>query len=279
MTFRSISRLTALAATALLTATAAHAAEPVRIVFTGGRMLPIEAVELKNGQFTVLTPQEGFTQGQTFAANLADHIFGDKPDGLNRGIALLLLDDPVKALGALEPVLASQKVTAGVQGNFWVEAARATVIAYAWMGNSAKAEALGKELSDATKASPDPAVTLGKALLQPVSTKIDTKLTAYNDLVNDTVPTDIAAYAAFYRAAVLKRGHRDAEALESYLSVPCLYPTGSSLVSGAAELAAADALLVQARREEATALLNSASRDARGTPIADEAQKRLEGLK
>lgn len=280
MTFRSITRFSlALAATALTSVTTLNAAEPVQIVFQGGKMLPVTSLELKGGQFTVLTAQEGFTAGQTFPATLADHIFGDKPEGLNRGIALLLLDDPVKALGALEPLLASQKITSSIPGNFWVETARAAVVAYAWMGNAAKVEALAKDLGEATKISPDPVITLSKALLLPASTKLDVKLAAHNDLINEVAPADVAAYSSYFKAILLKRAKRDAEALESYLVIPCLYPTGNNVLNAGAELMASDFLLQQARREEAGALLNSASRDARGTPIADEAKKRLESLK
>jgi hypothetical protein len=51
------------------------------------------------------------------------------------------------------------------------------------------------------------------------------------------------------------------------------------VINGAAELFAADLLTKQNRREEAVAVLQSATHDARGTVIADEAKKRLESSK
>ena len=49
----------------------------------------------------------------------------EKPATLNPAIGLLLMDKPGDALKLLEPVLAEQRVTAEIPGNFWLEAARA----------------------------------------------------------------------------------------------------------------------------------------------------------
>lgn len=273
--------LAAAAFSSVLTAGAQQTGpEPVRIVFQGGRSLPLEALELKGNQFTVLTAGDQFTQGQTFATTLADHIYGDKPEALNRGVALLLMNDPVKSLGALEPLLVSQRVSAPVPGNFWVEAARASILGYASMGNKAKVDALAKELADAT---PDPGVdpilALANAMMLPVMSKIEVKLAAYNELINDVTPADVAAYASFFKAGVLRKAKRDAEALDSYLAVSTLYPTGSGILNGAAQLNASEFITQQPRRSESVALVTAAARYAKDTPIGDDAKKRLEGMK
>lgn len=274
--------MTALAATATLLSFApvSRAADPLRIVFKGGRSLPIDAVTIENGQFKVLTAQDGFEAGKTFKTDLADYISGEKPEAINRGVAFVLMDKPVEAIGQLESVLNSQKITASIQGNYWIETARALLVAYARIGNNAKMEALGKELADAT---PEPGIDAGmllaKAISLPLSTRSDERLNAFGDLLDDKNPTDVAAYAAFFRANFLSRTKKEAEALQGYLTVPCLYPTGGSVINGAAELFASELLAKQSRREEAVALLRAAINDARGTAIAEEAKKRLESLK
>jgi tetratricopeptide (TPR) repeat protein len=72
---------------------------------------------------------------------------------------------------------------------------------------------------------------------------------------------------------------KNAEALEAFLSVPCLYPSGGLIFNAAAELQAADLLAALGRREEAIALLESALRVSSGTVLADEANARLTSLK
>jgi len=270
-----------LATAALATVVTARAAEPVRIVFQGGRAIPIEALELKGANFVVTAAQEGGPAvGQSVPTNTADHVYGDKPEGINKGIGFLLTGEPVKALGLLEPIVASQKVTGPVPGNFWVETARATILSYADMGNAAKAEDLAKALADATpEAGPDPVLALARVLLLPASTKLDAKTAAFDELINDNSPTDIAAYASYFKGQALQKGKKDFDALQAWSGVTCLYPTGGNVLNGAAELASSQYLFNQKRREEAVALLEAAVRDARNSPVADEAKKRLESMK
>ena len=102
------------------------------------------------------------------------------------------------------------------------------------------------------------------------------------------MPADICAYAAFYRANLLKNAKRtgdaaaiakqDMETLEAYLTVPCLFPSGGMILNGVAQLEAA-AYLTGERREEAVALLHSSIRHSTGTLVAVEANKRLESRK
>ena len=258
----------------------ANAADPARIVFQNGRAVQISAVVLQGERLVIRSSADGFNEGQAFALAYADHVFGEKPAGTNSGIALLLMGKPAEALKLLEPVMAEHQVTAKIPGNFWLEAARAALIAHAEEGNASKAMEIGKEITDATPTpGNDPYVALGKALSLPPTTKAEEIETAFRDLTTDNLPADLCAYASIYRGNLLKSLKRDPEALEAYLSVPCLFPSGGMILNAVAELNAAEFLNTMGRREEAVALLKSAMREAAGTPVATEANKRLESLK
>ncbi len=268
----------------------ASAAEPIRIVFQNGRAVPISAVALQGDKLTITAAADGFNAGQAFPLAMADHVFGDKPADLNPGVALLLMGQPADALKLLEPVVASQRITAKIPGNFWLEAARASLVAYAVSGNAAKCAEIGKEISDATPTQGiDPFVSLGKALLLPASASAEDRQIALGDLTTDNLPADVCAYASFYRGNLLSGLKRDSDplkalkqnsdALEAYLMVPCLYPSGGMILNSVAELKAAEYLVTLDRREEAVAILNSSIRESTGTSVAVEAAKRLESLK
>lgn len=267
-----------------------HAAEPVRIVFQNGRSIPITGVSAQADKLVVTESGDGFTAGQSFPIASADHVFGEKPAGINPGIALLLTGKPAEALKLLEPIIAEQRITAKIPGNFWLEAARAALVAYAVSGNTAKTAEIGKEISDATPAQGiDPFVSLGKALLLPASTKVDDRAVALEDLTTDNLPADVCAYASFYRGQLLKDVKRsadvkearkqDSETLEAFLIVPCLFPSGGMILNAAAEFNASEFLVTLGRREEAVALLNSSIRQSADTLVAVDANKRLESLK
>ncbi len=286
-TFRSA--LLACAATTLPLSWAS-AAEPIRIVFQNGRSVPISSVALQGDKLTITAAFETFSPGQSFPLTMADHVFGDKPAELNPAIALLLTGKPGDALKLLEPIVAAQRITAKVPGNFWLEAARASLVAYAVSGNAAKCTEIGKEISDATPSQGiDPFVSLGKALLLPASTSAEDRQVALGDLTTDNLPADVCAYASFYRGNLLSGLKRDldpakalkqsADALEAYLMIPCLYPSGGMILNSVAELKAAEFLVTLDRRDEAVALLNSSLRQSAGTSVAVEAAKRLESLK
>lgn len=265
---------------ALLFTFTASAADPVRIVFQNGRSILASNVSLQGETISVKNPEEGFAAGQTFPLSSADHVYGDKPPELNPAISMLLNGSPRDALRLLEPILVAQKVTAKIPGNFWLEAARAALVAYALDGNSARAQEIGKEIADATPAQGiEPFAALGKALLMPGSAKVEERESALSDLTTEDSPTDLAAYACFYRGNLLKGAKRNADALEAYLMVPCLFPAGGSILNAAAELNASELLLGMSRREEAIELLKSAARDGAGTLLATEANKRLESTK
>lgn len=258
----------------------AQAAEPTRIVFQNGRGVDIAAVALQGDKLVIRAAADGFAAGQAFPLASADHVFGDKPPQVNAGIALLLMDKPGDALKQLEPVLAEHAVTASIPGNFWLEAARAALVAYALERDTAKCTEIGKLISDATPIpGSDPFVALGKALLLPPSTKPEDRETALRDLTTDNLPADVCAYASIYRGNLLKSLKRDTEALEAYLHVPCLFPSGGMILNAVAELNAAEILTTLTRREEAGALLASANRQSAGTIVSAEVNKRLESLK
>ena len=290
MSFTSLPFRSALlaCAAATLPLSSAGAAEPARIVLQNGRSVLVSAVTLQGDKLIVNAAGEGFNQGQIIALETVDHVFGEKPAELNPAIALLLTNRPVDAVKLLEPILAAHRVTSKLPGNFWLEAARAALVAYAVEGNTSKVTELGKEISDATPVQGiDPFVSLGKALLLPVTTKAADRETALRDLTTDNLPADVCAYASFYRANLLKNAKRGADAnaiskqeqetLEAYLTVPCLYPSGGMILNGVAELEAS--AFLTSRRDEAVALLNSSIRHSAGTLVAVEAAKRLESLK
>lgn len=260
--------------------TMATAAEPTRIVFQNGRSVPLSAVTLQGTNLTITVASDGFVQGQNLPLDSADHIFGEKPAELNAGIALLLMGRTGDALKLLEPLVASQRISAKIPGNYWLETARAALVAYAVEGNTSKCNDLGKEISDATPIQGiDPFVSLGKALLLPTTTKIADRETALRDLTTDNLPADVCAYASFYRGNLLKGAKRDSEALEAYLAVTCLFPSGGMVLNGVAELHASELLNAVGRREEAVAILKSSISHSAGTLVAAEANKRLESLK
>jgi hypothetical protein len=257
-----------------------HAAEPARIVLQNGKSIPITALTLQAEKFVVKTASDGFNPGNSFSAQSVDHVYGIKPPELNQGIALLLTGKPDEARKLLEPIVSEHRITAKIPGNFWFGAARALLVAHAVSGNAAECSAIGKEISDSTpQQGADSIVFLGKALLMPPSTKFEDRDQALQDLTTGTRPADICAYASFFRGELLRKEKRDAEALEAYLSVPCLYPSGGLILNAAAEIQAADLLTALKRRDEARLLLNSALRVSAGTVLAEEANKRVENLK
>jgi tetratricopeptide (TPR) repeat protein len=257
-----------------------RAADDAHIVFQNGRSIPISAVSVQGDQIVIRQAGDGYSAGQKFPLTSADHVYGSKPVETDRGVALLLSGKPGDALELLEPVVSSQQITAKIPGNFWLEAARAALVGYAMTGDSAKVASLGKDIADATpQQGTDPFSSLAKALLLPKSTPDSELETAFKDLTTDNLPAAVCAYASFFRGNVLKNSKKDDEALEAYLFVPCLFPSGGRILNAAAELNAAEYLTARGRREEALALLNSCALEASGTLLAAEANKRLESLK
>jgi hypothetical protein len=258
----------------------AAANSSVNVVLQNGQAIPLSALALEGDKLVITTETNGLAPGQSFGIASADHVYGERPPELNQGIALLLTDKVDTALKLLEPILEQHKASAKIPGNFWLETARVILIAHALKGNTVKCNELGPQISDATLApGPDPFVTLSKALLLPLSTAPNVSETAFTDLISNDLPADICAYASFYRGNLLKRIKRNTEAFDAYLSVSTLFPAGSVVLNGAAELQVADHLLSLKQNDEAKILLKSAATQADGTVIAEESNKRLENLK
>lgn len=288
--FSLSSRVPWLACVAVLASIPVQAAEPMRVVFQNGRTILLSSLGMSGGKLVTTTAGDGYTQGQTIALESIDHVYGDEPVGINPALALVLLGKPAEAEKLLEPILASQLVTAKIPGNYWLTPARAALVAYALQGNAAKVTSIGKEISDATpEPGSDPFVMLGRALLLPATTPVKEREDALKELIGDQLPSELCAYASYFHAELLRDQKRSADAaeaakqdqamLDSYLAVPCLYPTGGMVLNGAAELKAAGILADMGRREEALALLNSSVRHAAGTLLVPEAKKRLDSLK
>jgi tetratricopeptide (TPR) repeat protein len=255
----------------------AAGADPAVVVLQNGRSVPVSALSVKGDSLVVTTAAAGFTAGQAIPLSTADHVYGDKPAKINAGIAALLSGNPGEALKLLEPIVDSERVTASIPGNFWMEAAKATLVAYAVNRDADKCEKLGKEISAASPSgASDPFVALGKALLLPPSAKIADRETALRDLTIADLHSPICAYASFYLGNLLRDAKRAPEALEAYLMVPCLFPAGGIILNAAAELNASEFLNALGRREEAVKLLKASVRDGKGTSLATEANKRLE---
>jgi hypothetical protein len=258
-----------------------HAGEAIRVVLQNGRMIPLASLTLQGNNLTLTAPVEPYPIGQVFPLESADHVFGDKPADLSLAIALVLSDKPANALKLLEPILNSQRASAKISGNFWLETARASLVAYALMGNSAKCAEIGKEITEATpQAGNDPFEALGKALLLPSTTRPETRETALSDLMLNHLPADVSGYSAYFRGNSLKTSKKTAAALESYLMVTGLFSSGNITLNAAAELKASEILAaLPDRREEAVALLRSCEAYAPGTALATEANNRLASLK
>jgi tetratricopeptide (TPR) repeat protein len=256
-------------------------AEPLQLILQNGRSIPVSALSLEGDKFVVKTAVEGFNAGQALPLAAADHIYGEKPAEINQAIALVLTGKPKEAQALLKPVIEEHRITAKIPGNFWLSAARAYLVACAVNLDAVDATSIGKEISDATPAQGiDPFVSLGKALLMPVlTTSSEDRAIALSSLITSSMPAELCAYASYFRGNILKKDKKNAEALEAYLVVPCLYPSGGLILNAAAEVQAADLLNDPKRREEAVALLESALRVCKGTVLEQEAGKRLTSIK
>jgi tetratricopeptide (TPR) repeat protein len=255
-------------------------AKTAYMVLQNGRSLPASALAMEADKLVVKTAAEGYTLGQSFPLTMVDHIYGDKPVEINQAIALTLMGKPKEAQALLLPIVKEHHITAKFPGNFWLDAARALLVAYAINGNTDDTTKIGEEISDATPAHGiDSYVLLGKALTMPALTsKSEDRLAALRALTTQNLP-DLCAYASFFYGNMLFKDKKSTEALEAYLAVPCLHPSGGLILNAAAELQAADLLAALGRPEEALALVESALSVSAGTVLADEASKRLTSLK
>jgi len=272
--------ITRLVTAALALSSAPLIASSAVLVFQNGRTVPLNAVDVVQDKVVIKAAAAGFNPGQAFPLAAVSHVFGERPPELNQAIALLLVEKPQEAIAKLEPVAAAHRVSAKIAGNFWTESARALLVAYALMGDSARATQIGKDISESTPAQgSDPFVSLGKALLMSSSASFEDRDMALKDMTTDNLPADVAAYATFFRAKLLKEQKKNPEALQAYLAVPGLYPAGGLIINAAAEIHAASLLEILNRRDEAGVLVKSALLVCQGTILAEQANKLLESLK
>jgi len=251
-----------------------------QIVLQDGVALPLAAVALNGDKFEVKTEVGRFAVGTTIPVASVDHVFGDKPAAINQAIALVLLGKPTEARKLLVPVLAEHKDSAKLPGNFWVEAARVTLVANGVEGAAPQCDILGKEISEATPApGPDPFIDLAKALLLHKTVKIADREAALKAQTTDAQPADVCAYASFFLAGLLQGENRNDEALETYLAVPCLFPSGGMVINGVAQFKAAEFLTAAGRRTEAVDLVKSAMRFTKDTAARDQANDLYNSIK
>ena len=256
-------------------------AEPLQVVLQSGRSVPVSSLALEGDKFVLRVATETYPVGQTFPLSMADHVYGEKPAEINQAVALILTGKARDAQALLMPIVREHSLTAKIPGNFWVDAARSLLVAYAVNGDDAKATEIGKSISDATPAQgADPFVLLGKALLIPdLAARAADREMALRNLITETQPAALCAYASYFRGNLLRKDKKTNEAMEAYLSAPCLYPAGNLIVNAAAELQAADILVSLNRPKEALALVESALRVSTGTVLGDKAKARLASLK
>jgi tetratricopeptide (TPR) repeat protein len=260
-------------------APAARAAVPPHLILQNGRAVPVSAIALQGGQFVVKTTTPEFAANTAIPMAQADYISGDKPAEINQAIALLLTGQPREAAKLLDPLLAEHQCTNKLPGNFWLEAARAAAVAHALDANPKVAGDLVKAISEATPAQgTDPYYNLVRELSQPGSAKLQDRLDAFNVIAKDNLPADLCAYAAFFRAELLREHKRDAEALEGYLTVSCLFPSGGLTINGTARFRAAELLVTMKRRDEALALATSSLRCIRGTAVEAPLKKLMDSI-
>jgi predicted Zn-dependent protease len=253
---------------------------PPHLVLLNGKAIPLASVAMQGDNFVVKTAAADLAVGASIPAATVDHVFGDKPVAINQAVALILTGNPDAASTLLEPILAQHKDTAKLPGNFWMEAARTALVAKAATGAGTATTDLVKAISDATPAQGiDPISLLSKALTLPISTKISERVDALRVVMNDEMPADLCAYASFFKAELLKKDKRQDEALEAYLSVSSLYPSGGMVINGVAQFKAAEILTAKNRREEALALVNSSLRCVKGTAAEEPVNQLLQSIK
>ncbi|MEI7956891.1 MAG: hypothetical protein WCJ66_17135, partial [Verrucomicrobiota bacterium] len=252
---------------------------PTQIVLQNGVSLPLSAVVLKGENYEVKVETGRFEVGKTIPVTSVDHVFGDKPAAINQAIALVLTGKPVEGRKLLIPILAEHKDSAKLPGNFWLEAARVSLVANALEGAGPQCDSLGKEISAVSPVSPDPFVALSKALVLHKTVKLADRQAALKALVTDSQPADVCGYASFFLAGLLQEEKRDTEALEAYLAVPCLFPSGGMMLNGMAQLKAAEYLTSVDRRSEAVGLVQSALRYTKDTLGHDLANNLYQSIK
>lgn len=269
-----------LAALPLAAQSDAVAATGPLLVTRTGRSIPLSAVVLQGTNFTVKEAAPGLPANTVIPLNSIDHVSGEKPPELAAGTALLLMGQPRETIKKLTPLVASLAPTAKISGSYWIEIARMNALAYAMEKESAKSDALIKEISDATPATGmDPINRIAKVMALPKLAETKVIVAAYEPHIGDLNPPEISAIASYFKGLAQQEAKDSTSALRSFLTIGCLFPSGTVLLTSAGEYQAGVILSANKdRREEAVSLLKSAAIGASGTLIAEEAKKRLESL-
>lgn len=257
----------------------AAAQDQISIVFTlqgASVSIPVEKLSFANGKYVLKEAGDKKYPAGPFDAAWASHISGEEPSQIAEAVGLLLMNKPSDAIALLDPIMEQHQITSKVPGNFWIRAARAALVAHSVNRASSKCVEIGQAISDATPAAgDDPSVALSKAMLTPLTVKIDDRIGALEALANDASPAEVSAYASFFRGNLLKTARKNDLALESYLSIPARFPTCGRVIIAAAELNAGELLAGLNRREEAVLCLEDAVREGKGTAVGAEAEKRI----
>lgn len=279
MTAKPISQLVLRGSAILALALSAFAVaqDEISVVFTVSgvsKSVPIEKLTLAAGKFNVKDPGDKYPP--VLNENWASHVSGSEPPQISEAVGLLLMNKPSDAIALLDPVMEKHAVTAKIPGNYWIRAARAALVAHSINRATSKCEEIGKAISDATPvAGDDPSVALSRAMLTPLSVKIDDRIAALESLANDASPAEVSAYASFFRGNLLKTARKNDLALDSYLWIPARFPTCGRVIVAAAELNAGELLATLGRRDEAILCMEDAVREGKGTAIGAEAEKRI----
>lgn len=268
------------AASAPVSAQEAAAPSGPMVVFRTGRSIPLAAIAPQGENFVVREAVAGYAAGAAIPAASISHVSGEKPAALSIGTGQFLMGQPRDAIKTLEPLVSSLKSAAKISGSYWVESARVLVLAYAQEKETAKIDPLVKDISDATPTpGTDPVGRLAKALATPVSSGFEARVGALNDQISDSNLVEMSAFASFFKGRLLEEEKKNTEAIQAYLTVGCLYPSGSVLTTSAAELRSATLLAAKdGRRDEAVSLMKSAAIGGEGTAIGENAKKRVDSL-
>lgn len=269
-----------LAASRLSADPAPQARQVPQVVLQNGRVVPLSMLALDGDQYVVKGEVAGFQRGAVIPLDSVDHVFGGAPEELHRATALMLSGRPGDAFQLLVPIMRDHKDAARIPGNHWVVAARLALVAKALLGDGPGCEELRQGIAGAAKERRiEPFTLLEKALRIPVPARAEEREAALGGLAMDDLPAEVCALACFFRAELLQRDKRNAEALEAYLMIPCLFPSGGRVLTGMGQLRAAQMLAEQGRREEAVALVRAAIRNTRGTTAEQTAEKLLQTVK
>lgn len=263
-------------------ASAADEAEAPRLVFRSGitfRSVPVSALRAEGGNFVLTQAVDNLAANTQIPATSVLRVSGGEPEEITKATALMLTGAPGAAIKLLDPLLQSQRATATVPGNFWVNAARMKIVAAAMEGDAKTVDSTSTDLVNTSKLTTDPTPSLGQIILESRLGKLEERLQRFDDFVNENRPPRINGLAQYLRADILAGFKRDKEALDGFLTVPALNPTASAVVVAACEFRAAQLLTKMGRKAEAIASYEAIVGSVPGTALAEKSSEILKSLK